>query len=102
MNEGQEVLSEVIHDKEVSHVGKAVQNLQSAPPLDSKADELRSRLLALLIKAATAGTSSPSPEPGQKLPRKTEQGLKEEFAQWRKDYDEWLKGAARVYNGPAQ
>jgi len=102
MNEGQEVLSEVIHDKEVSHVGNAVQNLQSAPPLDSKADELRSRLLALLIKAATAGTSSPSPEPGQKLPRKTEQGLKEEFAQWRKDYDEWLKGAARVYNGPAQ
>jgi rhomboid protease GluP len=102
MNEGQEVLSEVIHDKEVSHVGNAVQNLQSAPPLDSKADELRSRLLALLIKAATAGASSPSPEPGPKLQRKTEQGLKEEFAQWRKDYDEWLKGAARVYNGPAQ
>jgi hypothetical protein len=35
MNEGQEVLSEVIHDKEASHVDQAANILQSAPFLDS-------------------------------------------------------------------
>jgi membrane associated rhomboid family serine protease len=101
MNEAQEVLSEVIHDKEVSHVAQALQNLQSAPSLDSKSDELRGRLLGLLTKAGTTWAPSPSPEQGQKLVPKPVQDLNEEFAQWRRDYNDWLKTAVRNYNGPS-
>ncbi len=100
MNEAQEVLSEVFNDKELSHVDQAVQNLQSAPSLDSKADELRTRLLELLTKARTTWGSKPSPEQGQKVARKPEQDLNEKFAQWRRDYNEWLKTAIQSYSGP--
>ena len=99
MNEAQEVLSEVFSDKDLSHVDQAVQNLQSAPSLDSKADELRARLLALFTKARTIWGPSPSPDEGQKLARKPEEGLNEEFAQWRRDYNEWLKTANQAYSG---
>jgi len=99
MNEAQEVLSEVFNDKDLSHVDQAAQNLQSAPSLDNKADELRNRLLELLIKARTTWGPSPSPEQGQKLARKPAQDLNEEFSKWRRDYNEWLKTATQIYSG---
>ena len=102
MNQAQEALSEVIHDKDVSHVDQAARNLQAAPSLDSKADELRSRLLVLLMKGSTASASSPSPEPGQKAALNAEQDLIKEFELWQKDYEPWLKGAARIYNGSSR
>ena len=102
MNQAQETLSEVIHGKDVSHVDQAVRNLQAAPSLDSKADELRSRLLVLLMKGSTASASSPSPEPGQKAALNAEQDLIKEFELWQRDYEPWLKGAARIYNGSSR
>jgi rhomboid protease GluP len=102
MNQAQETLSEVIHGKDVSHVDQAVRNLQAAPSLDSKADELRSRLLVLLMKGSTASASSPSPEPGQKAALNAEQDLTKEFELWQRDYEPWLKGAARIYNGSSR
>jgi len=101
MNEAQEALSEVFNDKDLSHIDQAAQNLQSAPSLDNKADELRNRLLELLIKARTTWGPSPSPEQGQKLARKPEQDLNEEFSKWRRDYNEWLKTATQTYSGPS-
>ena len=104
MNQAQEVFSEVIHDREAAHVDQAVKNLESVPPLDPKANELRNslRTLLLMAKSSLASSASPSPGRGQKPARTTEPDLNKEFAQWRKDYDEWLKGAARVYNGASQ
>jgi hypothetical protein len=32
---------------------------------------------------------------------KPAQDLNEEFAQWRRDYNDWLKTAVRNYNGPS-
>jgi membrane associated rhomboid family serine protease len=103
MNDAQEVRAEVLHDKQVSNVDQAVKNLQSVAPPDAKADELRGRLIALLMQAATArASSSPSPERGQKVPPKQEHDFVKDFASWDKEYDEWLKGAARTYAGPTQ
>src|ERR1700730_9188649 len=104
MNQAQEVFSEVIHDKETGHVDQAVKSLESVPPLDPKADEWRNRLRNLLLLAKSSLASSPSPSPAhvQKPARVPEQDFNKEFAQWRKDYNEWLKGAAPVYNGPSQ
>ena len=103
MNQGQDVFFEVLQDKEPSHIDQAVKNLESVPSLDPMADELRNRLRTLLLMAQSSSSSpSPSPGLGQKPARTPEQDLNKEFAQWRKDYNEWLKGAGPVYNGQSQ
>ena len=100
MNQAQEVFFEVLHDKETGRVAQAVKNLESVPPLDPKADELRNRLRALLLKAESSLASSPSPSPGrgQKPARMPDHNLTEEFRLWSKDYNEWLKGVAQTYS----
>jgi hypothetical protein len=54
------------------------------------------------MKGSTAPASSPSPEPRQKAAVNAEQDLNKEFELWQRDYEEWLKGAARIYNGSSQ
>jgi hypothetical protein len=100
MNQAQEVLLEVIHDKETGHVDQAVKDLESVPPLDPKADELRNRLRSLLLMAKSSPASSPSPSPGRvhKPALVPGQDLTGEFRLWSKEYNEWLKGVAKTYN----
>jgi hypothetical protein len=58
-----------------------------APVPDARAGELRTRLLVIL-SSLTNGNAS-----GQKPDQKTV----DQYAQWTKEYEEWLKGAARSY-----
>jgi len=69
---------------------------------DARASELRTTLLVILSKlAAAAATVSPSSSPPSKSsPEQSpqfDQKLIDEINQWRKDYNEWLKGAAKTY-----
>lgn len=111
MNDAQEVFAEVIHDKQLGNVDGTIQILQSVPPLDQKADELRIRLIELLHRAAIerASTSSspvqspkPIQKPDQKIAPTPAQEVTVEFDAWKKDYNAWLKGAARTYGGSAE
>jgi hypothetical protein len=56
-------------------------------------------ILARLASAAAA--ASPSPENKTARPPALDQKLVDEYTNWRKEYDEWLKGAAKTYRAAA-
>ena len=99
MNDAQEVFFDAIHGKDGSNIDRVVQNLQSVPSLDPKADELRNRLIALLLKAKGGLAGSPSPKLSQKPGPQPDSHPIQEFGLWTRDYNEWLKGAAQIYVG---
>ena len=71
------------------------------PSPDPQAAELRNRLVVILSKVAEAKTvASPAPNERPAPAAELDAKLADEFKQWRKDYDQWLKGAARTYNSP--
>src|SRR5262249_15837367 len=61
MTQAQESLSAVIYDRDTSLLQVALQKLQAKAAPDAKAEELRHRLLELLMKA---GWQGPEPTPG--------------------------------------
>jgi rhomboid protease GluP len=99
MNKVQEKVSAVIHNNDLNDLQPVTQQALEVPVPDTRAAELRSRLLVILVKlAAAAATPSASPlKPGQ--PSQLDQKLVNEFDEWRKEYNEWLKGAAKIYTG---
>jgi rhomboid protease GluP len=99
MNDAQEIFLDVIQGKDGSNIDRAVVSLQSVPSLDPKADELRNRLIALLLTAKWELAPSPSPKPNQKSLPQPASDLTKLFALWTRDYNEWLKGAAQIYLG---
>jgi hypothetical protein len=73
--------------------------LDAAPSLDPKADELRQRLKALLLRAKEPqATPATSPTVPRNKPAPADQ-LTQEFAAWRKEYNQWLKTGARNHSG---
>ena len=82
MTQVQEKIAAVIYHNDLNDVPAVSQRAMQAPVPDARAGELRNRLLAILGKLAYA-------------PK--DQKLADEYAQWRKDYEDWLKGAAKTY-----
>jgi len=102
MNDVQEKVSAVIHNNDLSNLEQVTQKALQAPVPDAKAAELRARLLIILSKlGAAAAEASPPPAKGPAQPPKLDQKLVDEFTEWRKGYDEWLKGAAKMYTASA-
>jgi rhomboid protease GluP len=99
MNDAQEALVVALKDKNPSNIDTAIKNLDAAPSLDPKADELKQRLRALLLRAKepqpTAATS-PAAEKSKPLPPDS---ITQEFYAWRKEYNQWLKTGARNHSG---
>ena len=93
MNEVQEKVSAVIHNKDVSDVELVKQRAMEAPVPDARAAELRLRLLDILTRLAGAVTGSPQSVTQAQLDQK----LIEELDGWRKEYDEWFKSASKTY-----
>lgn len=87
MTQVQEKVSAVIHNKDVTDVEAVADRAMQTPVPDARAAELRQRLLVILARLASSAAASPQPD----------QKLVDEYAQWRKDYDEWLKGAFKTY-----
>ena len=98
MNEVQEKVAAVIHHNDLTNVAEVSQRAMQAPVPDARAAELRLRLLVILSKLATAAASAkPETTDGPGRPPKLDQALIDENAQWKKDYNEWVKGANKTY-----
>jgi len=82
MSQVQEKVSAVIHNNDLNNVQAVTERAMQAPVPDARAAELRNRVLSILSNLT-------------KAPK--DQKLVDEYAQWRKDYDQWLKGAAKTY-----
>jgi len=100
MNQVQEKVSAVIHNNDLSNLELVTQSAMQAPVPDARAAELRLRLLDILARLASAAAAvSPPPESTPARPQVLDQKLVDEYTNWRKEYDEWLKVAAKTYTG---
>jgi hypothetical protein len=99
MNQVQEKVAAVIHNNDLSNVDLVTNSAMQAPVPDARAAELRLRLLAILARLASATQASPQPENKPGRPPALDPKLVDEYTNWRKEYDEWLKGASKTYNG---
>ena len=98
MNQVQEKVSAVIHNNDLNDLERVTQTAMQAPVPDARASDLRDRLLLILAKlASAAAAASPPPENKPARPPVLDQKLVDEFTNWRKEYDEWLKGAVKTY-----
>ena len=96
MNHAQETVATVIHEGDTSTVDQTVQLLKTAVAPDQKADELRKRLVDLLVSVTTQSVASPSPD----APRlqAVDQKRVQEFQKWAKEYQEWFQSHASSVN----
>ncbi len=85
MNLVQEQVSRVLHNKDLSEVEIVSQRVALTPAPDSRAAELRDRLMDILTRS-TRLTGA-----GGNLPQLEK--LNAEYQTWQKDYQEWSKGA---------
>ena len=103
MNQVQEKVSAVIHNNDLSNLEQVTQSAMQAPVPDARAAELRMRLLDILSRlASAAAAASPPPEGAPNRPPVLDQKLVDEYTNWRKEYDDWLKVAAKTYTGATQ
>ena len=93
INDAQEAFVVAVQDRNTGNIDTAVKNLDTAPQLDAKADELRQRLKALLLRAKE------EPAPSPRAEKSTATTLTQDFVAWRSEYNQWLKTAAKNYNG---
>ena len=98
MTKVQEKVSAVIHNNDLTNLEQVTQTAMQAPVPDARAVELRDRLLVILSTLASAAAEA-SPSPGNQTgrPPVLDQKLVDEYTNWRKEYDEWLKGAVKTY-----
>jgi rhomboid protease GluP len=82
MSQVQEKVSAVIHNNDLNGVPAVTERARQAPVPDARAAELRTRVLTILSSL----TNAPK-----------DQKLADEYAKWRKEYDDWLKIAAKTY-----
>jgi rhomboid protease GluP len=100
MNQVQEKVTAVIHKNDLADVAAITDRALQAPAPDARAIELRTTLLVILAKVADAAAkATPSPNQEQRKAPGLDQ-LDAEFKQWKKEYNEWLKGAATTYTAP--
>jgi hypothetical protein len=99
MNDAHEAFVVATKDKNATNIDLAIKKLDEAPSLDAKADDLRQRLKALLLRAKEP-RSIPAVSPaGDKNKPAPKDPLAQEFSAWRKEYNQWLRAAGRNYGG---
>jgi membrane associated rhomboid family serine protease len=96
MNELQEKVAAVIHNNDQSDIEAISKRAMQAQVPDARAAELRMRLLVILSNLTDAATASAT-ENGPRRAPKLDQKLIDEYAKWQKEYEEWLKVAAKSY-----
>ncbi|HSE17149.1 MAG TPA: rhomboid family intramembrane serine protease [Pyrinomonadaceae bacterium] len=97
MNGVQEKAAQVIHNNDLSNLEQVTQRAMEAPVPDARAAELRHQSLVILTKLAAAATANPPPAHTPARPPQLDQKLLDEYTNWKKEYDEWLKGAVKTY-----
>src|ERR1044072_9406897 len=58
MNDGQEAFVVALQDKNAGNIDPAIKNLDAAPHLEARADELRDQLKSLLVRAKELAESN--------------------------------------------
>jgi rhomboid protease GluP len=100
MSDAQEAFFEMMKNNDPKGVDNAVKELESAPHLDEKADELKETLKALLIEATQfKAKPTPSSERDRKNALQEENELVQGFAAWSQSYNQWLKTTGKIYGG---
>jgi len=98
MNHVQEKISTVIHNNDTNDVALVTQKAMQAPVPDARAAELRHSLLLILSKLASAAASAtPASGDGPRRPPNLDQKLVDEYNEWQKEYEQWLKSASKTY-----
>lgn len=98
MNEAQEAFYAAIQEDDLKPSASAIQNLNNAPYLDEKAHELRETIRNLLLEAATINAPGTAANNAEDIKQKKAK-LIQRFGVWVKDYNEWLKTAAKRSRG---
>jgi membrane associated rhomboid family serine protease len=101
INDAQEAFVVAIKDRNASNIDGALTNLEKAPHLDEKSDELRERLKVLLMKAKASTAANPA-GPSSNKPPVHDAEITKEFAAWKKEYNQWLKTNGRNHSGLTQ
>jgi hypothetical protein len=96
MNDGQEAFVVAMQDNNASNIEAATKNLDAAPHLEARTDELRDQLKALLLRAKEIAEPTAGAGPAAKEKARL---LTNDFAAWRKEYNLWLKSGAKHYSG---
>ncbi len=84
-------------DNNSANIDSAMKNLDASPSLDQKADELRDKLKAILIKVKEFALTAQGQDAKVRAARTNQ--LNVEFIAWRKEYNQWLKTGARNHSG---
>lgn len=99
INDAQEAFVVATHDKDTSNIDSAVKELDAAPHLDQKADELKERLKLLLIRAKRPGAAAAAASSREGKNTTAAAELEPENAGWLKEYGQWLKTGGRQHSG---
>jgi len=97
MNKAQEAFYGVLQEGNTNSADDGLKNLESAPHLDEKSDELRETLKQLLLEARRLHTNpSLSAEGNAQLQQRD---LIRAFVSWSRQYNQWLKTSGKRYSG---
>jgi hypothetical protein len=96
MNPLQEKVAAVIHNNDLSDIEAISKRAMQAPTPDARAADLRMSLLVILSNFTEAATASTTENGPRRVP-KWDQKLIDEYTKWQKEYDDWLKVAAKSY-----
>lgn len=99
MNKAQETLYAAIQEGNSAGVAEAVQDLNAAPYLDAKANDLREGIRYLLLEAGKLNVSQTNTSEDDKALAEKKSKLREGFVLWSKAYNEWLKTAVKTHGG---
>jgi rhomboid protease GluP len=93
MNDGQDAFYSALKDHKVDPIDPAVKQLETAPSLDPKADQIKDGLKALLVRAKAAEANDATARTKQEQ----QNLLTHDFSEWSKQYNDWLKTTGRSY-----
>jgi hypothetical protein len=98
MNQAQDTVAAIVNESDTSTVNPTVQALQTVAAPDTQADELRKRLIELLVKTTTRAVASPSPSTGPRRGPKLDAGILKELETWKSDYNAWHKSKEQSFS----
>jgi membrane associated rhomboid family serine protease len=98
MHQVQEKASAIIHNNDASGLAEVSDRAKQAPAPDERGTELKERVVVILTKLGQAvPAASPSATPGPVPSPQLDQKLVDEYKEWQKEYNQWLKSAAKTY-----
>jgi membrane associated rhomboid family serine protease len=98
LNDAHDAFASIMKDGDTSKADEAIKELESAPSLDPKADELRDKFKAILTNAKSLELSMAAPRnPATVDNQRALKELTANYEAWQKEYTAWLKTTGRSY-----